>query len=449
MKKYDVVIIGAATSGSFFARKMAEKGYSVKVIEKDAEEKVGTKYDIFHIAKKDFEKFSLPLPKEGDKEWAFEFDTGYTASPTGKYPKKTKSSVVGLHMHEYTLLMNSYAKKAGAQIEYEAEFKDFIIKNNKIRGIKYKTPTEEKEVLGKVIIDASGINAVGRTRLSKDSFVENTPISESDMFFVILNYIKFKDKNQTLTASTSWPFYKSWLAPQVDKNGGILGIGASLGYDRAESNLKSVLKNVPLEAYDTVRVEKGKTPYTRPPYSFVDDNFIVTGDAACLTKPTNGEGVTSSMVQIEIAAEILHEALKDDDTSKESLWKINFLYNKAQGADFASTRAILTKAVCASKKEFEFFFKHDIIFSESLLCEASSSPDISVTLKDALKVGAGGLQGVLTNRISLRTVKNVLEGAALGNELKEHYLNFPETLFGFEDWKEEAEKLWKQVGKMK
>ena len=71
MKIWDIAIIGGGTSGSFFARKMAEKGYSVKVIEKSSLEKVGSRYDIFHLGRKEFERFSIPRPVKGDKEWAF------------------------------------------------------------------------------------------------------------------------------------------------------------------------------------------------------------------------------------------------------------------------------------------------------------------------------------------------------------------------------------------
>ena len=89
MKKYDVAVIGGATSGSFFARKMAEKGYNVLVIDRNPLEKIGTRYDIFHIGRKEFERFGIPRPVKGDKEWAFEFETNYTAAPSGKYPIKT------------------------------------------------------------------------------------------------------------------------------------------------------------------------------------------------------------------------------------------------------------------------------------------------------------------------------------------------------------------------
>lgn len=448
MKKYDVAVIGAATSGAFFARRMAEKGYKVKVIEKHSKETLGTKYDIFHVANKEFEKFGLPRPHEGDKEWGFEFETGYTASPTGKYPKKTIEHMVGLHMHEYTLLMDEWAKEAGAEFEYGAEFEDFIFEDGKIVGVEYKTEKSNKKLYAKVVVDCSGIGGAARRKLPDSSTVENFKLQDDDMFYVILRYVKFKDPNKFLTASTGWPFYKAWIAPQPDRNGGILGIGACHSYDYAEEIFKDVLKDIELPEYDVIKIEKGKTPYTRPPYSFVDDNFIVTGDAACLTKPNNGEGVTSSMVHMEIAARVLDEALKADDTSKERLWKLNIFYNQQQGADFASTRAILSKAVKAKKKEFEYFFKRDIIFSEKFLAGASDGPELPITIKDIAEVGAGGVSGIATGNITIDTLKQVGEGVILGAKLKDHYLHFPVTPDGYEQWKKTADELWNKVGKM-
>ena len=58
---YDVIIVGSSTSGAFLARTMAEKGFSVKVIERDSLGNVGRKMDIVHIAKADFSKFDLPI----------------------------------------------------------------------------------------------------------------------------------------------------------------------------------------------------------------------------------------------------------------------------------------------------------------------------------------------------------------------------------------------------
>ncbi len=448
MSNYDIAIIGAATSGAFFARRMAEKGYKVKIIEKNSFEKIGSKYDIFHVAKKEFDRFGIPKPQQGDKEWAFEFTVNYTSSPTGKYPKKTEDPIVGMHMHDYTVKMNQWAQEAGAEIEYEASFVDFIYENDKIAGFTYTTSEGDKELHAKVVVDCSGMDSVARRKLPKDSTVENFEITPEDMFYVVLRYVKFADPNLVWDYSTGWPFYKSWLAPQQDPNGGILGIGACHSYEYAEEILKGVIENIELPEYTITHIEKGKTPYTRPPYSFVTDNFIVSGDAACLTKPNNGEGVTSSMVQIESAVKVLDEALKAGDTSKEKLWEINVLYNKEQGADFASTRAMLTKAVKATKGEFEYFFKHDIIFSEKFLDNAADGPGIDITLGDIAKIGGGIIAGIVTGKVKFSTIKHVATGVLLGDKLKKHYLKFPASPVGYKDWTKTADEIWAKVGKM-
>ncbi|MBQ5580932.1 MAG: hypothetical protein IIT43_06720, partial [Clostridia bacterium] len=70
---YDIVIVGASSSGAYFARKMAEQGASVLVIEKASRESLSTGYDIFHIAEADIEKHGLPKAKPGDGIWSFVF----------------------------------------------------------------------------------------------------------------------------------------------------------------------------------------------------------------------------------------------------------------------------------------------------------------------------------------------------------------------------------------
>lgn len=120
MKEYDVVIIGAATSGSFFARKMAEQGFNVKVIEKLSQEKLGRRLDIFHVRKEDFEKIGIPVIEKGNPIHAFEFEEMYTKSPYDNYPKLTKDKIVGMHMPEYIALMNRWVEEKGAEFEYSA-----------------------------------------------------------------------------------------------------------------------------------------------------------------------------------------------------------------------------------------------------------------------------------------------------------------------------------------
>jgi flavin-dependent dehydrogenase len=448
MKKFDVVIIGAATSGSFFARKMAEQGFSVKVIEKLSQDKLGKRLDIFHVCKRDFENFGIPVVEEGNPIHAFEFENAYTKSPYDNYPKLTKDIIVGMHMPEYIALMNRWAEEKGAEFEYSAIFEDFVYEEGKVSGVKYMAGEETKTISARVVVDCSGTTSAARKKLPLDYGVETFDISDEDKFYVILRYVKLKNEEDYLKGSTGYPYYKTWIAPQMDPKGAIIGIGACHSYEYAEGIYKEFEQTIKLPEHQITHYERGTTPYTRPPYSFVGDNFIVSGDAACLTKPNNGEGVTSSMVQMMIASSVLGKALRNNDTSKQGLWDINVEYNQKQGADFASTRAILTKAVSAKKDEFEYFFKKDIIFSEKFLSSAAEGPEIKITAYESINIVFGILGGLLTGKLSFRTLKKLVEGLSLGGKLKKLYSSFPDSPSGYDTWVRKADELWKRVGKM-
>ena len=443
MKKTDAVIIGAGSSGSYIAKLLAEQGFSVCVIESLPKKKVGTKYDIFHIEEKEFELLNLPKPKNGDPSWAFTFSENLTADPKNLYPKKAEMPVVGLHMHEYITLLNDRAAEAGAKFIYDAAFSDFIFNGDRVAGIRYEKGGKLYDIHAQVVIDCSGIKAVGRSKLPRKLGVESFLPGNEDMFYVILRYVKLKNEKDYLTGSCGWPFFKSWIAPCADPEGAIIGIGACHGFDYAETVFEEMCRHITLPEHSVERIEKGFTPYTRTPHSFVTDGFIVSGDAACLTKPLNGEGVTSSMHQLQIVVDVLTGALKAGDTSKSRLWPINVKYNRTQGAEFASLRALLVGVVNAANfDEFEFAFESGIITDELL---GGGKLDAAFIASAA----AGLAKGIASGKVRASTIKAALNAVADSNEAKKLYLAFPENPVDFPEWCYKANKLWAKIGKIK
>ena len=447
MDEYDVLVIGAGSTGAYLAKHLAARGHKVLVAEKLPKTKVGTKYDIFHIENKEFGRLGIPRPVQGVAAWAFEFEKNYNADPLTLYPKCQINHIVGLHMHEYTLLLNAEAEAAGAEILYSCEFLDFIYDDDdKICGALVKYKGREKKIAARLVADCSGMAAVGRTKLPAEYGVDNAPLTDEDMFYVILRYVTLKHPEDYLVGSTFWAYYKSWIAPCADPHGAIIGIGACHSFEYAEKIYAEMEKTTPLPEYDLVKIEKGRTPYTRSPYSMVADGFFVSGDAGNFTKSVNGEGVTSSMVQIQTALNTLDRALKLNKVTREYMWEINRKYNAAQGAEFAMLRALLVGVVnAAGFDEFQYAFESGIISDELL----NAMNGTSVPAKTLINAFTGFVKGLAGKRLRTSTVKAA--GKALKNavEISSLYKHFPASPEGYAAWAEKADAIYAAIGKIR
>lgn len=451
MEKYDVLIIGGSTTGCWFADKMAQTGAKVLVIEKQMPDDVSRDYDIFHMGEADMKRFDLDIPEEGNPVREFRFEHSNMISPYGTIRKQgADAPVIGLHKHDYIMLMAEKAKSHGAEIIYGAAFTDFIYGHGKIVGAKYKTADGEQEVYAKIVADCSGIPSVARTKLPGTSAVCNFKLTPRDIFYVVIYYIKYTDKNiNPRDLDGFFMQYKSWSAPAGKDYDAILGIGGSYSYDYSEEIFKAhYMRNVRYPEYTVEKVEKGMTPYHRSVYSFVDDGFIVMGDAACLTKPTCGEGCTSSLVQAEIAVDVISTLLKEKlPLSKENMWSINKRYMDAQGKDFDFMRPLLMGIVTLNYDEAEYMFENEIIFSDALF-SGMDGDDLNLKLADVAKWFAGIAKGVANKKIRASAVGKVIKGLKQALEVAALYEKYPETPHGFDEWKAKADKKWTEIGSL-
>lgn len=449
MKQYDVIVVGGATSGSFLARRVAETGKSVLVIDALSEEKIGTKYDIFHIGKPDFARFGLPEPVYGEDR-VFEYTGGVNCSAFGNYPKAVGGVVVGMHMHPYTLRMNRWAAEAGAEIQYGARFDTLIYTGGKISGVVYEQDGKKIQAGAKLVADCSGIPSVVRRQLPANYGVENFEFSSEEMFYVTLRYVRYlEEKDWSSKENRSWPFYKTWEAPQADPHGRILGVGANLSFETGEKIFEEFESAVKLPRYELQYTERSVTPYRRPPYSFVADAFLVSGDAASLTKPGAGEGVASSMTHLEVAAKVINGLLEQGrPLTRENLWSINKRYVEVQGRAFAAQLATVVGAVATSARENDFFFEKDVIFSSKTFESLSLGKELQFTLGEMAAMAGKMLGGILGGRLRVSTVRALLRSMTNGNKISALYAEYPETPEGFEKWRERADAQWLKCGSM-
>ena len=450
MENYDILIIGASTTGCWFAKKMAEQGAKVLVVEKEAATDVSRSYDIFHMGEGEMEQYGLEIPGEDNPIREFRFERSNMVSPYAKTKiPGAYSPVIGMHKHDYIMFMAQQAQSSGAQFLYGAPFVDFIFENNKIIGARYKTAEGESAVYAKLVADCSGIPSVARTKLPDTSIVENFKLTPKDILYVVLYYVTYNDKAINPTDLNGFFMqYKSWFAPAGEGYDGLMGIGAFYSYDYAEEVFKRHFsKNAGVPEYTLLKTEKGMTPYHRSLFSTVDDSFIAMGDTAFLTKPTCGEGCTSSLEHGEIAAEVIGRLLKEGKPlTKENMWSINTRYMRGQGKEFDSMRALLRGVVTISYDEAEYLFNNGILFSEKILGGIDDGLNLGVA--DIAHIVGGIIKGVATKKIRPSTIKSLVKALSQSGAVTKLYEQYPESYEGFDTWKAKAQAMWVEIGKV-
>lgn len=429
---YDVVIVGACTAGTYFAGLLAKRGLNVLVIDKDSEENLAKRLDIIHFTRDSYEEFQVEASVEGDAEFVRDFHVCYGKSALNNHLKTNYINVAVLHLPLFIKRLRKTAVTAGAQFRFGTAFRELRYENGRIAGI---ITTDGEQIPARLVVDASGIGAVVR-RTVKDPYMENFETGPRDKFYVLLKYVKLKNPETAVVNSTSWPYYKGWIAPQHTPGGAIIGVGANLSFDYARKCMDKFEAAIPLPAYELQYEEMACTPYRRPPFSFVTDGFLVIGDAACLTKPINGEGIPSAWVQCTPAADIVAAALKDGGyPSKEKLWAINLIYQTGEGAAYAGERAMLIGAVKMTPKDNDYLYKKGIVF------KSDDEPEVK-NLPLAL------LKGVLSGAFSLNALISLVSSTLKGEALKKHYHAYPATPSDYPAWEKKALKLWKKAGSM-
>lgn len=429
---YDVVIVGACTAGTYFASLLAKNGLKVLVVDKDSEENLAKRLDIIHFTRDSYEEFGVDPSGEGDEEFVRNFNVCYGKSALNNHLKTNYINVAVLHLPLFIKRLRKTAVGNGAEFRFSTVFKDLRYENGKIAGI---ITADGEQIPARLTVDASGISAVVRRKVN-DPYMENFETGPRDKFYVLLKYVKLKDTNAQVVDSTSWPYYKGWIAPQHTPGGAIVGVGANLSFDYARKCMAKFESSIPLPEYELQYEEMACTPYRRPPFSFVTDGFMVIGDAACLTKPINGEGIPAAWVQCTPAADIVAKALMNGGiASKEALWEINRIYQTGEGAAYAAERAMLIGAVDMTKEDNDYLYNKGIVF------KSDDEPECENLLGALMK-------GVLAGEFSVKALISLASSTLKGEALRKHYLNYPATPVGYKAWEKKALKLWKKAGSM-
>jgi digeranylgeranylglycerophospholipid reductase len=447
VEKADILIVGAGTAGSYMGWLLAKKGLSVIIIERDKREEVGNRLDVIHFESDRVEKAGIPPFQVGKPDCIEIREHSTVVTPDFKTIINIRALQTIVRLTPFLNRMYELLELEGAELWFSCEFKKLIFENNQISGVIAEKDEKSIEFRAKLIIDASGKKAVIRTSLPETYGVETFELGPNDVMYVLLQYIKWKNPNEPHpTPDTGYQWWLLWFGPSYDPNGAILGVGQPGSFENARLAREDFLNRIDLPPYEVVKKERGSTPYRRPPYSLIADKLLYIGDAAAITYPFSGHGVTATWVLCMIISEVVSNALNaGKDLSRDVLWEINTKYFRDQGAKFASLFNQLSGVLNFNEKEWNYFLKKGLIYQTGEgedIPEPNKEYEEEMTFGEMMKFILKILGGLIRRQLSFKHMKRLLQANGLAGKIKKHYEKYPDEPKNFENWVKEAEILW-------
>ena len=301
---WDAIIIGGGPAGSTVARYAAEGGAKILVI--DRRKTIGTPLQCGELVPTNKELMQL-CPDVPHINQLFQTPESAVSrrttemglvTPSGKrltYPFEGK--ILYRPIHDQALV--KLAKKAGAKYLIGERVNDIV--DNKV------ILNNEKEITAKIIIGCGGPHDPLRKKFWKEKSL-NIAVN-----FVLMDG-DFEDRVDLYFGSTA-PGGYAWMIPK--EGGANIGIGIQTRFSKGKS-LNKMAEDFfsKFEGKVTYR-GGGVLPMSGTISNFTKDNYMLAGDSVGMVLPSNGAGITTSMIGGRIAGEVIAENIAKNTSLDE------------------------------------------------------------------------------------------------------------------------------------
>jgi geranylgeranyl reductase family protein len=447
MDLYDVVIIGAGTGGCMTAKTLAVAGYRVCLIDRKNKRLIGKKTCGDAIGKHHFDNLGLTYPSREEKEREISGIKVYSPNLKTIFSlmgKGIEGFMVNRYIFGQRMLKNAIDE--GSELFDSIHVKEPIIEKGYVKGIRGKNLVDNSkiELRGEVIVDASGINSVIRSRLPPEFGIDSRVLKEDQ----IVCYREIRELKYSMEQHDFCEIYINlkiapgayyWIFPERGNKVNVgLGVAMIGDYPNPKEQLyKWVLSRSEFDSSSIIDGGGGIVPTRRPLDSFVGNGIVIVGDSACQVNPIHGGGIGPSMISGKIAGEVIKKTLETGKPNRESLWPINIHYMKNYGAKQAGLDAFRIFLQGLTNYDLNYGMSYQIIKEEDVL-RASLGGEIRLNITDTTKRIFSGL-----GRISfLRSLYNMSKTV---KKVKIHYNEYPEYSKDIIEWKAKTKEIFKKA----
>ncbi|MFP4115697.1 MAG: geranylgeranyl reductase family protein [Candidatus Aenigmatarchaeota archaeon] len=323
----DVVVVGGGPAGSSVAAELAERDLDVALYEKRQEIGVPKRCGE-GISAAPIKEVGLDIPERCKAQ---PINGALVHSPNIDFVRISSEETVGwiLERELFDKWMATRAAEAGAKVKAKAKVKDLLPEN---KGVEVEVEGDEFKEEAKMVIAADGVESlIARKAGVKNA--SNLQLVDSGYQYEMVD-LELKDSNklELYFGKDIAPRGYVWVFPKGERSANVgIGIGGDVK-GTAKDYLDSFIENNDrFKRASVVEVNSGMIPVG----GFLDDmtaeNFLAVGDAANQVNPIHGGGIWEGIKAGIIAGKVAHEAISENDTSKENLQEYNKRWWKARG----------------------------------------------------------------------------------------------------------------------
>jgi digeranylgeranylglycerophospholipid reductase len=306
LKLYDVIVAGGGPIGSYTARKLAEVGHRVLVLERKRQ--IGHRVCCTGIIGQEcVSAFGIDAGVI-----LRQVNSGTIFSPSGEQLKlrREQPQACILDRAAFDIAMAEQAQKNGADYTLDTSVEDVVIERDSIK-VKISSRGKESTLPAKALVIASGfspglcqrlgLGRYGDFAIGVQANVETASLTEVEVYF----------------GREIAPDFFAWLVPTTESRarvGLITRKNPGLYLRKWLTHLSARGKIASAD----VEINYGAIPLKPLPVTH-GERFLVVGDAAGQVKPTSGGGIYYGLLSAEIAAGTLHRALEEGDLSARRL----------------------------------------------------------------------------------------------------------------------------------
>jgi geranylgeranyl reductase family protein len=442
-----VIIVGAGTGGCLAAKTTAEAGLSVCMLERKRKEEVGEKVCGDALGEHHLRNLGLENPQGGELEkringikiFSPDLKTVFTIE---------HEDFVGylLNRRLFGQWLLGKALNAGSILQDMTQCLEPIVEKRSVVGVMAKDlkTGQNLQLRSKVVVDASGFNAVVRKKLPEEIGIDRDVENED----VEACYREIRQLKQETDNTQYCEIYLNqkispggyvWIFP---KGGARVNVGLGICMRGEFPNPKKQLCSEVLtrQQFEGSLLLSGGAwydPTRRPLDTMVGNGVAIVGDAACLVNPIHGGGIGPSMLSGSLAGKTILDALEKGDLSKKGLWPYNCRYKEMYGSKQASLDIFRLFLLKSRDEDLNYGMSYQLLKEEDVL-KAGMGEDFHLNVTETARRVFKGMRRIrFLNKLRL-TVKMM-------KQVKAHYVEYPETPEGFDVWRPQTVSLFREA----